>query len=67
MQALNAHLGLDLGGRELALLCQRVENCVVGAPCGVMDQMASALGRQNELLAILCRPATVRTSSGFTP
>lgn len=31
----------------------------VGAPCGVMDQMASALGREGELLVLLCRPATV--------
>lgn len=59
MQALNAHLALGLGGRDLALLCQKVENCIVGAPCGVMDQMASALGREGELLALLCRPATV--------
>ena len=47
------------GGRELAMLCQKVENLVVGAPCGVMDQMASACGRENTLLSLLCRPAEV--------
>ena len=44
-------------GRDLALLCQVVENRVVGAPCGIMDQMASALGREGQLLALQCRPA----------
>ena len=44
-------------GRELGLLAQMVENRVVGAPCGVMDQMASLLGQQNKLLALLCQPA----------
>lgn len=28
--------GVDDGGRELAVLCQMVENLVVGVPCGVM-------------------------------
>ena len=32
-----------------------VENLVVGAPCGIMDQMASALGRRGQLLSLLCR------------
>ena len=37
---------------------------VAGAPCGIMDQMASMLGRRGSLLALLCRPATVL---GFEP
>ena len=49
-----------LRGREIALLCQRVENLVVGAPCGVMDQMTSECGEQGELLALLCQPAELR-------
>ena len=49
----------DEGGRELAMLCQLCENRVAGAPCGVMDQMTSSLGRENHLLALLCRPAEV--------
>jgi galactokinase len=39
------------------LLCQQVENLVVGAPCGVMDQMTSACGDEDQLLALLCQPA----------
>lgn len=36
-----------------------MENHIVGAPCGVMDQMASACGEANKLLAMLCQPAEV--------
>ncbi len=57
MSAVAAAFDLDVAPRELALLCQRVENLVVGAPCGVMDQMTSACGEENELLALLCQPA----------
>lgn len=57
MNALCALYGVTLDGRALAILCQRVENLVVGAPCGVMDQMTSALGEQGRLLALLCQPA----------
>ncbi|KAG8465606.1 hypothetical protein KFE25_002913 [Diacronema lutheri] len=46
--------------RELALCAQRVENHAVGAPCGVMDQMASAVGLRAQLMALECQPATVR-------
>ncbi len=37
----------------------QVENYVVGAPCGVMDQMASSLGDQQALMAMSCQPAEV--------
>ncbi|KAG2315235.1 hypothetical protein Bca52824_018357 [Brassica carinata] len=35
--------GLSISPRDLAILCQKVENHIVGAPCGVMDQMTSSL------------------------
>lgn len=57
MQALAAAYEIPLEGRQLALLCQKVENCIVGAPCGVMDQMTSALGQAGKLLALRCQPA----------
>ncbi|XP_031108259.1 L-arabinokinase-like [Ipomoea triloba] len=59
MSAVAAAHGLEISPRDLALLCQKVENCVVGAPCGVMDQMASACGEENKLLAMVCQPAEV--------
>ena len=37
----------------------QVENLVVGAPCGIMDQTASFLGQKDSLLALRCQPAQV--------
>ena len=54
---------LKIEPREIALLCQKVENLVAGAPCGVMDQTASACGKANRLLALLCQPAELKESS----
>ncbi len=59
MRAVAALLGTDLPGEEVARLCQLAENHIAGAPCGIMDQMTAALGRQNELLALRCQPATM--------
>lgn len=47
-------------GMKVGMLCQKVENLVVGAPCGIMDQIASNMGQQNQLLALLCRPAEIQ-------
>ena len=60
MSAAAAAFEIEIDARELALLCQRVENLVVGAPCGVMDQMTSACGEENRLLALLCQPAELQ-------
>ena len=57
MQAVVAAYGITMTPRELALHCQRVENLVVGAPCGVMDQMAAVCGEEGQLLAMRCQPA----------
>jgi L-arabinokinase len=40
----------------LARLAQQAENDIVGAPCGLMDQLAAAHGTPGALLPILCRP-----------
>ena len=57
--AIAAACEIDMSATELAMLCQRVENHVVGAPCGIMDQMTSACGKQDKLLQLLCRPGTI--------
>jgi L-arabinokinase len=57
MQGVAAAFGIPVEPREMALLCQKVENLVVGAPCGVMDQMTAVRGEQSRLLALLCQPA----------
>jgi L-arabinokinase len=45
-----------------AVRCQQVENLIVGAPCGVMDQMASICGEAGSLMALLCQPAEFQGS-----
>jgi L-arabinokinase len=67
MQAVAAAAGVALDPRELALLCQKVENLIVGAPCGVMDQMASSMGFPDALMAMDCRPAEVRGAVKIPP
>ena len=67
MTALGAAYDVSLGGRELALLCQMVENRVVGAPCGVMDQMTAACGERDRLLALLCQPAELQGQVAVPP
>jgi L-arabinokinase len=57
MQAVAATFDIKIPPRELALLCQKVENMVVGAPCGIMDQMTSACGGAGRLVGLLCQPA----------
>jgi len=57
LRALELFFGKPLKGTTtLARLAQRVENEIVGAPCGLMDQLASANGVKGALLPILCRP-----------
>lgn len=59
MRAMAELFGVSIDGETAALLCQQVENRVVGAPCGIMDQMTAALGREDQLLALLCQPAEI--------
>jgi galactokinase len=57
MSAVLAAWTVMLDPRQQAIRCQQVENLVVGAPCGVMDQMASICGEAGSLMALLCQPA----------
>ena len=59
LSCLNAYLGLQLDGSRIAQLGQIAENHVVGAPCGIMDQIAVTSGRAGRLTHILCRPGSV--------
>ena len=56
LRALEKLAGRRFTGTALARLAQRAENEIVGAPCGLMDQLASAHGVRGALLPILCRP-----------
>jgi L-arabinokinase len=59
LSCLNAYLGLRLDGARIARLGQMAENHVVGAPCGIMDQIAVTSGRRGRLTHILCRPGNI--------
>jgi L-arabinokinase len=67
MQAMCALCDVEIDGRDMALLCQRVENLVVGAPCGVMDQMTASCGQRDRLLALLCQPAELQAQVALPP
>src|ERR671916_1984290 len=53
--ALDALLGLGLGRKDLAVLCQRAENDYVGVQSGIMDQYASLLCEEGAALLVDCR------------
>ena len=67
MHAICRAYGIELAPLELARLCQVVENRVVGAPCGIMDQVTIALGEQGSLLPIICRPHDVLSAEKLPP
>ncbi|MCX7636568.1 MAG: hypothetical protein N2044_01855 [Cyclobacteriaceae bacterium] len=56
LKALTKAFGVTCHGTELARYAQMAENHVAGAPCGLMDQLASAFGPTNALLPIVCQP-----------
>jgi galactokinase len=60
MKAIVSAFSINISPKELAVLCQKVENLIAGAPCGIMDQMTSVFGTQNELMALLCQPAELK-------
>ena len=47
MHAAATAFGIALEPLDLALLCQKSENLVAGAPCGVMDQMTCVFGERD--------------------
>jgi galactokinase len=52
------HLGIRdrTDALSVAAMCQEVENQVVGAPCGIMDQVSSCCGEAGSLLRMICQP-----------
>jgi galactokinase len=56
LRALSELRPIAWSGTELARFAQQAENEVVGAPCGLMDQLTAAYGQASALLPILCRP-----------
>ena len=52
LKAARAHAGSTLSDTEIALAARRVENDFIGVPCGIMDQMAVAIARPGEAMAL---------------
>jgi galactokinase len=59
LYCLQSYMHLNLSESRLAQLGQLAENLVVGAPCGIMDQITVTSGRQGKLTHILCRPGSI--------
>jgi len=53
--------GVTLPASRLARIGQQAENRWVGVNCGIMDQLASAAGRDGHALLIDCRTLDLRT------
>lgn len=66
-RALLGAAGATVEPLDLARWCQEAENHVVGAPCGIMDQVAVAAGRPGAVLPILCRPVSVEPPVALPP
>ena len=62
LKAIESAYELSFEGTELPTLAQKVENDIVGAPCGLMDQLASYFGRNGFLTPIKCQPDVVYDS-----
>jgi galactokinase len=61
MKAIQKAFQLHFAGTELPRLAQQAENLVVGAPCGLMDQLASFFGEPQKLLPIICQPDILKS------
>jgi len=48
--AFNELAGLQIDNKNLALIAQRCENEFVGVSCGIMDQLASAMGKSGSAM-----------------
>lgn len=59
-QQYGAAAGRLIDPTKLAWLCQRVENQIVGSPCGIMDQAACCIGEAGSALRMVCQPYELR-------
>jgi galactokinase len=58
--AASEELASPFSGLPLARLCQEAENSFAGVPCGLMDQVTSALARAGFAMLIDCRTLDCR-------
>jgi len=67
LKAAAAAFGISLEGVVLATAAQWVENTLVGAACGIMDQAVIVLGGESNLLPLLCQPCQPNAPIGLPP
>lgn len=65
MQSIVAAYKVKMEKYELPVFCQRVENEITGAACGLMDQLSVCYGRKSRLLPITCQPCNVEAPEGI--
>jgi galactokinase len=54
IMSIGSALGLSFEDFEVPILAQQVENHIVGACCGIMDQLTSYFGRPNKFVSLRC-------------
>jgi galactokinase len=52
---------------RLAELCQLVQDRIVGSPCGIVNHVTSVLGRQGQLLRMVCQPHELQEGLAIPP
>lgn len=52
--AINQLFSINHSVKELAVLCQKVENNFIGVSCGIMDQFAVAMGKKDQAILLNC-------------
>ena len=53
--AVSTLFDLEYAKKDLATLAQRSSNSFVGIPCGIMDQFASLMGKESNVIQLDCR------------
>jgi galactokinase len=56
LKVFTEYFNINFWGTELPTLAQKVENYIVKAPCGLMDQLTSYFGKTGSILPITCQP-----------
>jgi galactokinase len=56
LKVFTEYFNINFLGTELPTLAQKVENYIVKAPCGLMDQLTSYFGKAGHILPITCQP-----------
>lgn len=63
LRALSELFALNMSGVQAAQIGQLAENEFVGCACGIMDQLISALGKQNHAMLLDCQSLTFKHST----